>query len=44
MQPSATDPETNVVAEWLETNVGGKVVSIARQPRWRPQWIPRRSR
>jgi aminoglycoside phosphotransferase (APT) family kinase protein len=39
MQPNANDPETGVVAEWLEDNVGGKVVSISRQPRWRPQWI-----
>jgi hypothetical protein len=39
MQPSAIDPETTIVAEWLEENVGGKVVSISRQPRWRPQWI-----
>src|ERR1700704_4818480 len=33
------DPETQVVSDWLEENIGGKVVSIARQPRWRPQWI-----
>jgi hypothetical protein len=33
------DPETEVVAQWLEENIGGKVLSIARQPRWRPQWI-----
>jgi aminoglycoside phosphotransferase (APT) family kinase protein len=33
------DPETRTVADWLEQNVGGKVVSILRQPRWRPQWI-----
>ncbi len=33
------DPETAVVSDWLATNIGGKVASIARQPRWRPQWI-----
>ncbi|MGD9793537.1 MAG: phosphotransferase [Acidimicrobiia bacterium] len=33
------DAETQVVVDWLTKNVGGKVTSIARQPRWRPQWI-----
>ncbi len=33
------DSETQVVSDWLEENVGGRVVSIVRQPRWRPQWI-----
>ena len=27
------------IVAWLETNVGGKVVHIARQPRWRPVWF-----
>ncbi len=35
----AVDGETQKVVDWLTDNVGGKVVSIARQPRWRPQWI-----
>jgi len=35
----AIDAETTTVVDWLEDNIGGKVVSIARQPRWRPQWI-----
>ncbi|MCU1346888.1 MAG: hypothetical protein JWL70_3154 [Acidimicrobiia bacterium] len=34
-----TDPETKVVVDWLTENIGGRVVSIQRQPRWRPQWI-----
>jgi hypothetical protein len=33
------DPQTRAVAEWLTDNVGGKVLSIERQARWRPQWI-----
>src|SRR3954463_1478154 len=37
---AATDPETKVVADWLAENIGGQVVSIERQPRWRPPWIP----
>jgi aminoglycoside phosphotransferase (APT) family kinase protein len=28
-----------VVKGWLEENIGGKVVALARQARWRPQWI-----
>jgi aminoglycoside phosphotransferase (APT) family kinase protein len=27
------------VVEWIEANVGGRVVSLARQPRWRPVWF-----
>jgi aminoglycoside phosphotransferase (APT) family kinase protein len=30
---------TDRVAAWLETNVGGTVTHIARQPRWRPVWF-----
>src|SRR5438552_2722807 len=33
------DAETKVVADWLTENVGGRVVSIKRQPRWRPHWL-----
>jgi hypothetical protein len=36
---TVVDGETQVVSDWLTKNIGGKVVSIARQPRWRPQWI-----
>ena len=32
------DHEERVVA-WLESNVGGKVVTVRRQPRWRPVWF-----
>ncbi len=27
------------VVSWLESLLGGKVVSWARQPRWRPMWF-----
>jgi aminoglycoside phosphotransferase (APT) family kinase protein len=30
---------TRKVAGWLETHLGGHVVAIARQPRWRPVWF-----
>jgi hypothetical protein len=33
------DGETTVVADWLSTNLHGRVRSTTRQPRWRPQWI-----
>jgi aminoglycoside phosphotransferase (APT) family kinase protein len=33
--PAATDR----VRSWLEANVGGTVVDIRRQPRWRPVWF-----
>jgi aminoglycoside phosphotransferase (APT) family kinase protein len=36
---AVVDVETQVVADWLSENVGGRVTSIQRQPRWRPQWI-----
>jgi aminoglycoside phosphotransferase (APT) family kinase protein len=30
---------TRRVAAWLESRLGGRVVAIARQPRWRPVWF-----
>ncbi len=27
------------VTAWLETELGGRVVSLRRQPRWRPVWF-----
>ena len=33
------DDSTGKVAGWLETHLGGRVVAIARQPRWRPVWF-----
>lgn len=30
---------TEAVRRWLEANVGGRVVHLARQPRWRPVWF-----
>ena len=28
-----------LIAEWIDANVGGDVVSLVRQPRWRPVWF-----
>jgi aminoglycoside phosphotransferase (APT) family kinase protein len=33
------DPELGRVADWLESELGGRVVRIERQPRWRPVWF-----
>ena len=30
---------TELVRKWLEQHLGGTVVSISRQPRWRPVWL-----
>jgi len=35
----APDGPTGKVAAWLESQLGGRVVAIARQPRWRPVWF-----
>jgi hypothetical protein len=35
----ATDDGTARVSEWLRGNIGGEVVRIVRQPRWRPVWF-----
>ena len=35
----AQDGATTVVARWLEENLGGRVVDIRRQARWRPVWF-----
>lgn len=37
--PTVRDDGTTAVIEWLETTMGGKVLSIKRQARWRPVWI-----
>lgn len=34
-----TEASTAKVAAWLERNIGGRLVRIARQPRWRPVWF-----
>ena len=36
---TATQAATDVIVDWLSTNVGGTVTSISRQPRWRPVWF-----
>lgn len=36
--PLAADATEKIVT-WLERELGGRVVSIARQPRWRPVWF-----
>jgi aminoglycoside phosphotransferase (APT) family kinase protein len=33
------DPQTQRVSDWLEEHVGGRVVTLERQARWRPQWF-----
>lgn len=38
MSHSAQSP-TERITGWLETNLGGRVVRIARQSRWRPVWF-----
>lgn len=38
MSDSAQSPTERITA-WLETNLGGRVVRIARQSRWRPVWF-----
>src|SRR5579871_5466321 len=35
---AAADDGTALVRDWLESHLG-RVVSIARQPRWRPVWF-----
>src|SRR5688572_9369312 len=34
---TATDGNNQII-EWIHTNIGGDVVRIVRQPRWRPVW------
>ena len=36
-----TDPDDDIraITAWLTANVGGDVVRISRQPRWRPVWF-----
>lgn len=38
MSDSAQSPTERITA-WLETSLGGRVVRIARQSRWRPVWF-----
>jgi aminoglycoside phosphotransferase (APT) family kinase protein len=38
MAVTAAD-EVKKITAWLEANIGGTVVHIARQPRWRPVWF-----
>jgi aminoglycoside phosphotransferase (APT) family kinase protein len=35
----ATDAETEKVRAWLQAHLGGEVVDLRRQPRWRPVWF-----
>ena len=35
----APDDGTAKVSAWLRANIGGEVVRIRRQPRWRPVWF-----
>jgi aminoglycoside phosphotransferase (APT) family kinase protein len=34
-----SDDGSDLVAAWLAANLGGQVVDIRRQPRWRPVWF-----
>ena len=36
---TTVDDGTEQVSAWLQANVGGNVVRINRQPRWRPVWF-----
>jgi aminoglycoside phosphotransferase (APT) family kinase protein len=36
---TTVDDGTEQITAWLRTNIGGKVVRINRQPRWRPVWF-----
>lgn len=33
------EASTAKIVDWLERNLGGRVLQIARQPRWRPVWF-----
>jgi aminoglycoside phosphotransferase (APT) family kinase protein len=33
------DAATTSVREWIESNLGGTITAISRQPRWRPVWF-----
>jgi len=35
----ALDPSSQRVVDWLQAELGGRVVAIERQPRWRPVWF-----
>jgi aminoglycoside phosphotransferase (APT) family kinase protein len=37
--PGGTPGEIDPIVDWLESNIGGTVRSISRQPRWRPVWF-----
>src|SRR3954463_3488259 len=34
---TVTDANSQII-EWIQANIGGEVVGIVRQPRWRPVW------
>jgi aminoglycoside phosphotransferase (APT) family kinase protein len=37
--PIADDPQTDRVVAWLQSSLGGRVLSLSRQARWRPVWM-----
>ena len=39
MREPLTEASTTKIVQWLERHVGGRVVRITRQPRWRPVWF-----
>ena len=38
METQAFTEGENPIIEWVDANIGGEVVRIVRQPRWRPVW------
>ena len=36
---TTVDDGTEQISAWLRTNLGGRVMRISRQPRWRPVWF-----
>src|SRR5437868_6454146 len=38
METRSTNAGNSQIIEWIHANIGGEVVRIVRQPRWRPVW------
>jgi aminoglycoside phosphotransferase (APT) family kinase protein len=39
MTTTDTTGDERLVSEWLERHIGGEVVSLTRERRWRPSWV-----
>jgi len=33
------DPRTSIAVDWVTEHVGGQIIDVRPQPRWRPQWM-----